>query len=158
GTGDTLGAALTSPGLQGTGVELVAEALDAAALFATDNGDVVRNPRAHLVADDARSFLLDSDARWDVILVDLVLPWAAGPRGLFSRDFDQPPAAPPAPGRPVRQWLPLHQVWVDDLEPIVAPFTSAFPHFQLWVASHRSLMPLAALVGSPEPLAADAGT
>jgi spermidine synthase len=158
GTGDTLGAALASPGLQGNGVELVAEALDAAALFAADNGDVIHNPRARLVADDARSFLLDNDARWDVILVDLVLPWTAGAAGLFSRDFYQLALAHLAPGGLVCQWLPLHQLSVDDLERIVATFTSVFPHVQLWVAYHRSLTPLAALVGSPEPLAADAGT
>ena len=157
GTGDTLGAALASPGLQGTGVELVAEALDAATLFAADNGDVTRNPRAHLVADDARSFLLDSDARWDVILVDLVLPWTAGAGALFSRDFYQLALGHLAPGGIVCQWLPLHQLSVDDLERIVATFTAVFPHVQLWVAYHRSLTPLAALVGSPEPLAADAG-
>ena len=46
---------------------------------------MTRNPRVHLVADDARSFLLASNARWDVILVDLVLPWTAGAGSLFAR-------------------------------------------------------------------------
>src|SRR5262249_57227046 len=45
GTGDTLGAALSSPGLTADGVELVAGALDVAPLFADQNGDVAHNPR-----------------------------------------------------------------------------------------------------------------
>jgi spermidine synthase len=156
GTGDTLGAAVTSPGLGADGVELVAEALDAAAFFAADNGDMTRNPRVHLVADDARSFLLASDARWDVILVDLVLPWTAGAGSLFSRDFYRLALAHLARGGLVCQWLPLHQLAVGDLEGIVATFGSVFPHVQLWVAYHRSLTPLAMLVGSTDPLTADA--
>jgi hypothetical protein len=54
------------------------------------------------------------------------------------------------------QWLPLHQLEVADLEAIVSTFTAVFPHVQLWVAYHRSRTPLAALVGSATPIAADA--
>jgi spermidine synthase len=156
GTGDTLGAAMTSPGLAAEGVELVADALDVAPLFAEQNGDLAHDPHARLVADDARSVLLASAERWDVILVDLLLPWTAGASALFSRDFYQLGLAHVAPGGLLCQWLPLHQLSVGDLEAIVATFTSVFPHVQLWVAYHRSLTPLAALVGSVEPLSADA--
>src|SRR4030095_4345516 len=52
--------------------------------------------------------------------------------------------------------LPPHQPDVADLEAIVATFTAVFPHVQLWVAYHRSLTPLAALVGAAQPLSADA--
>src|SRR5262249_40902918 len=47
---------------------------------------------------------------------------------------------------------------VGDLEAIVATFAGVFPQVQLWVAYHRSLTPLAALIGSTEPLTADAGS
>jgi spermidine synthase len=156
GTGDTLGAALTSPDLNADGVELVSDALDATSRFADQNGDLLHQPRARLVADDARSFLLSSRERWDVILVDLVLPWTQGAGALFSREFYQLGLEHLAPGGVLCQWLPLHQLEVDDLEAIVATFTAVFPHAQLWVAYHRSLTPLAVLVGSASPIAADA--
>jgi spermidine synthase len=156
GTGDTLGAALTSPGLTADGVELVSSALDAAALFSDQNGDVVHQTRARLVADDARSFLLASRERWDVIVVDLLLPWTEGAGALFSRDFYQLGLEHLAAGGLLCQWLPLHQLQVGDLEAIVSTFTAVFPHVQLWVAYHRSLTPLAALIGSASPIAADA--
>jgi spermidine synthase len=157
GTGNTLGAAMTSPGITADGVELVSDALDATALFADQNGDLARNPRARLVADDARSFLLGSRQRWDVILVDLFLPWTSGAGALFSREFYELGLRHLAPGGLFCQWLPLHQLDVGDLEAIVATFTSVFPHVQLWTAYHRSLTPIAALVGSADPLAPDAG-
>ena len=156
GTGDTLGAAMTSPGLSADGVELVSDALDAAALFADQNGDVLHQPRARLVADDARSVLLSSGERWDVIVVDLLLPWTQGAGALFSREFYQLGLEHLAPGGILCQWLPLHQLEVGDLEAIVSTFTAVFPHVQLWVAYHRSRTPLAALIGSATPIAADA--
>jgi spermidine synthase len=156
GTGDTLGAAMTSPDLTADGVELVAGALDAAVLFSDQNGDLLRQPRARLVADDARSFLLSSRERWDVIVVDLLLPWTQGAGALFSREFYQLGLEHLAAGGVLCQWLPLHQLQVGDLEAIAATFTAVFPHVQLWVAYHRSLTPLAALVGSASPIAVDA--
>src|SRR5206468_10651979 len=54
------------------------------------------------------------------------------------------------PGGLYCQWLPLHQLAVPDLEAIVASFTAAIPHVQLWVAYHRSATPLAAMVRHPE--------
>jgi spermidine synthase len=156
GTGNTLGAAMASPGLTAEGVELVSDALDATALFADQHGDLAHDPRVTLVADDARSVLLASHARWDLILVDLVLPWTAGAGALFSREFYELGLQHLAPGGLLCQWLPLHQLRVGDLESIIATFTTVFPHVQLWIAYHRALTPLAALVGSAEPIRADA--
>ena len=92
---------MTSPGLTADGVELVSDALDAAALFADQNGDLAHDPRARLVADDARSVLLASRERWDVILVDLFLPWTAGAGALFSREFYELGLRAPRAGRPL---------------------------------------------------------
>src|SRR5262249_25794361 len=156
GTGDTLRAAMTSPGLTADGVELVSSALDAAAFFSNQNGDVLHEPGVHLVADDARSFLLSSRERWDVIVVDLVLPWTQGAGALFSRDFYRLGLEHLAAGGVLCQWLPLHQLQVGGLEAIVSTFTAVFPHVQLWVAYHRSLTPLAALIGSASPITVDA--
>jgi spermidine synthase len=156
GTGDTIGAELTHPGVTVDGVELVAETLAAAALFAPENHGVLGNPRAHLVADDARSYLLASDASYDVILSDLFLPWTAGTASLYSLDFYRLGLAHLRSGGLYCQWLPLHQLAVTDLEAIVATFTTVFPHVGLWVAYHRSATPLAALVGSATPLATTA--
>ena len=156
GTADTVGAALAHPGLRVDAVELVPEVLAAAAVFVRENRGALADPRARFVVDDARSFLLAAPGTYDVILSDLFLPWTAGTAYLYSADFYRVGLAHLRPGGLYCQWLPLHQLAVPDLEAIVASFTAAFPHVQLWVAYHRSATPLAALVGSAEPLGADA--
>jgi spermidine synthase len=108
------------------------------------------------VVDDARSHLLATSERYDVILSDLFLPWTAGTASLYSLDFYRLGLAHLRPGGLYCQWLPLHQLDVDDLATIVATFTAAFPHVQLWLAYHRAATPLAALVGSAAPIRADA--
>ncbi len=156
GTGDTLGAAVAHPGLTADGVEVLPEALAAAAYFEPENGGVLANPRARVVVDDARTFLLTATERWDVILSDLFLPWTAGTAYLYSRDFYRLGRAHLRPGGLYCQWLPLHQLAASDLEAVVATFVASFPEVQLWLAYHRAATPLAALVGSETPLRVDA--
>ena len=156
GTGDTIGAASRHDGLAIDGVELVPEVLEAAALFAPENHGVLRRPRVRLVADDARSFLLGTAGRWDVIVSDLFLPWTAGAASLYSLEFYRRGLAHLRPGGLYCQWLPLHQLAGGDLAAIVRTFATAFPHVQLWLAYHRSTTPLAALVGTRDASAPDA--
>jgi spermidine synthase len=156
GTGDTAGAAIAHPGLDVQGVELVAAVLDAARLFQAENRGVLDDPRARLIADDARSRLLADEGTYDVILSDLFLPWTAGTTSLYALDFYRLGLERLRPGGIYCQWLPLHQLAVPDLEAIVATFAAAFPHVQLWVAYHRTMTPLAALLGSATPLRGDA--
>jgi spermidine synthase len=152
GTGDTLGAALAHPGLRADGIELVSDVLEAARLFASENGGVLTDPRARLVVDDARSRLLATEDRYDVILSDLFLPWTAGTATLYSVDLYRLGQRRLLPGGLYCQWLPLHQLGTADLEEIVASFVAVFPHVSVWVAYHRTTTPLAALVGSDKAL------
>ena len=156
GTGDTLGAAVAVPGLEADGVELVREVLDAAALFATENGNVLAHPRARFIVDDGRSFLLASRARYDVILSELFLPWTAGTSALYTRELYELGRDHLADGGLYCQWLPLHQLAVPDLEAVVATFGSVFPRIELWLAYHRSETPLLALIGSRDVPRVDA--
>ncbi len=157
GTGDTVGAELAHPDVTVDGVELVAETLDATAFFSAENDDLLSHPRARLVADDARSFLLTTPRAYDVVVSDLFLPWTAGTASLYSLDFYRLARTHLAPGGIYCQWLPLHQLAVDDLGTIVATFCAAFPHVELWVAYHRTATPLAALLGSDAPIRTDVG-
>ncbi|MGH7895203.1 MAG: hypothetical protein ACREQL_11085 [Candidatus Binatia bacterium] len=151
GTGDTMAAELAHPGVEADGVELVPEVLEAARSFEATNDRLLTNPRAQLVADDVRSFLLRTDRRYDVIVLDLFLPWTAGASALYSRELYELLTAHLAPGGLVCQWLPLHQLAVGDLEAVVATFTRAFPDVELWSAYHRTPTPLVALLGRLEP-------
>jgi spermidine synthase len=148
-----MGAELLHPGVEADGVELLPEVLDAARAFAATNGNLHENPRARLVADDVRSFLLRTDRRYDVIVADLFLPWTAGASSLYSEEFYQLLLAHLAPGGLVCAWLPLHQLAPDDLASIVATFVGVFPIVEAWSAYPRTPTPLVALIGRREPAA-----
>ena len=156
GTGDTLGAAMLYPGIEGVGVELLADVLDAARLFSTENHGLFARPGVRLLTGDARTVLRTEDERYDVILADLYHPWTAGAGALFSLDHYRLARARLAPGGLFCHWLPLHQIPVEDLRRVVATFLAAFPHVQLWLGYHRANTPLAALIGSETPIAPDA--
>jgi spermidine synthase len=156
GTADTLGAAVADPGVHADGVELLPEVLAAASLFATENRGAVGHPRVRLIAEDARSHLRASTRRYDVILSDLFLPWTAGTAHLYARELYAAGRAHLKAGGLFAQWLPLHQLAVEDLESIVATFLDVFPRVQLWVAYHRSDTPLAVLIGSETEVKVDA--
>src|SRR5690606_35368118 len=79
GTGITAGGALFHPVTAITAIELVPEAITAADHhFAEANVGVVRDPRTHMVAADARTHLRGAPGRYDVIIGDLVVPWRPG--------------------------------------------------------------------------------
>jgi len=121
-----------------------------------ENRGALADPRARFVVDDARSFLLAAPGTYDVILSDLFLPWTAGTAYLYSADFYRVGLAHLRPGGLYCQWLPLHQLAVPDLEAMrrelhgglpARPALGGVPSFG--DAARR-------LVGSAEPLEADA--
>ncbi len=125
-------------------------------LFADENHGVLGSPRARLVVDDARTFLLATPHTWDVIVSDLFLPWTAGTAALYSVEIFQLGRMRLSPGGLFCQWLPLYQLDAGDLETIVASFAGAFEHVQLWIGYHRTRQPIAALVGTAAPRRAEA--
>ncbi len=114
-------------------VELVADVVGAAALFAEWNYDAVADPRVEITIDDGRHFLLATDERFDVITVDPIHPSVAGSESLYSQDHYRLVAARLAPGGVAAQWLPLYQMGVEDARTIVATFASVFPDAQIWL-------------------------
>jgi spermidine synthase len=148
GTGATVGAALAYPGLEVDGVELIGEVLEASRLFADENAAMETRPELRLHVDDARAFLRATSERWDVIVSELFLPWTAGTAHLYSADFFAVGRDHLRPGGLYAQWLPLHQMGLEDLRAVVATFASVFPRVELWLAYHRTTAPLAVLVGS----------
>ena len=67
--------------------ELVPEVVDAARdHFGSYTNGLFSDPRVQVVIEDGRNLLFASSERYDVIVADLFLPWAAGARGIYSRE------------------------------------------------------------------------
>ena len=55
--------------------------------FAGVNHDVLRNPKVHVVGDDARHFLMTTTEKFDAITSDPLDPWVKGAATLYTKEF-----------------------------------------------------------------------
>jgi spermidine synthase len=133
GTGTTAGAGLAHAGAQVTAVDINPTVFAFAGHFAAANRDVARNPRARLVVDDGRNYLLTTRETFDVITSEPMPPRFAGVSSLYSREYYQLARQRLAPGGLLAQWLPFHLVSVGEAWAILRTVQEVFPDTTLWV-------------------------
>ena len=103
----------------------------AAPLFAHVSYDVLHQPGTALHADDARSFLLTTASRFDVVTADIIQPTHAGAGGLYSREYFQRVRDRLRPGGLVLQWVGQREETAYKL--IARTFVDVFPEATAWV-------------------------
>lgn len=155
GTGINLSALAESPARSVDVVELIPELPEALRFFARENGGVLSNPKVHLTIGDGRNYVLASREKYDLIVADLFFPEQAGAGSLYSLEHFLAARRLLTPGGAMVQWIPLHQVSMDDLKVIVNTFGRAFPHESLWWGTFSAAFPVVGLVGSDEPQSVD---
>ncbi|MCX5737096.1 MAG: MFS transporter, partial [Proteobacteria bacterium] len=147
-TGISAGGALAHPIVSLHLVEIVPGVANAAEHFFGDaNRGVYRDPRTHVVLDDARNFIRATRERFDVIIADLFVPWQAGTGSLYTREHFEAVRAHLEPGGLFCQWLPLYQLSEEELRVITATFLDVFPNAALFRGDFYGGYPIAALVG-----------
>jgi len=134
-SGVSLGAAARHPLTSLEVIEIARAVPDAARLFATVNNNVLDDPRAGIVVDDARAWLLARPRRWDVIASQPSNPWVAGVAGLFTTDMYRLLRDRLRPGGIVAQWVQAYRITPGDLRGVVASFLAVFPDATLWEES-----------------------
>ncbi len=155
-TGISAGGALAHPIASLHLVEIVPGVANAAEHFFGDaNRGVYRDPRTHVVLDDARNFIRSTSERFDVVIADLFVPWQAGTGSLYTREHFESVRAHLEPGGLFCQWLPLYQLSEEELRIIAATFLDVFPNAALFRGDFYGSYPIAALVGfagdAPKP-------
>jgi spermidine synthase len=99
--------AMASWGVDTTVAELSPSVARSFGFFFPDYQNVISNPKAHIIIDDGRRYLLRSNRVFDVITVDPPPPIeAAASSLLYSREFYEVAKAHLAPGGVVQQWFP----------------------------------------------------
>jgi spermidine synthase len=132
-------------------VDLSSAIVDAAKVqFPHLNGRILEDPRVRVHIDDGRNFLLTTDARYDLVVIQLSSIWIGGTAELYNREFYEAARARMAPGGIFQQWVQLHHISTLDVARVVATLKAVFPHVTLWVAGHQGV-----LVASEAPLVAD---
>lgn len=141
GSGVTVGSALGSGQVRRADVvEISPEVVAASALFAAENGDVLKAPDLRLVTGDGRSHLLLTRRQYDVIVSEPSNPWMAGVAALFTREFFAAARMRLKPGGLFCQWAHTYEMGEDDLKSIVATFASVFPEGTMWLVGEGDLL------------------
>ncbi|MBP7865817.1 MAG: fused MFS/spermidine synthase [Acidobacteria bacterium] len=133
GTGTTAGAGLRYPGARVDVVDIDANVLAMAGHFREVNGGVAESPRARLVVDDGRNYLLTTLRRYDVITSEPMPPVFAGVTNLYSREYYELARRRLKPGGLLVQWLPFHLVSASEAWSILGTVQAVFPETTLWV-------------------------
>ncbi|MCX6879433.1 MAG: fused MFS/spermidine synthase [Verrucomicrobia bacterium] len=168
GTGITAGSALDPAFSNVTRIvvcELVPEVVTAAKKYFTDvdgvdyTGGLFTDPRATVLVEDGRHYLMASRESFDMINSDLFLPYRSGAGSLYSKEHFESVKARLAPGGVFFQWLPLYQLTGNEFSIIVQTMLQVFDQVTLWRSTFQPGEEVVALVGHKvaTPLSAGPG-
>jgi spermidine synthase len=100
--------------------------------FASQNHNVLGDPRTQVIYDDAQHYVLTTRDRFDIITSDPIHPWVKGAATLYSREYFELCRRRLRPGGVIAQWVPLYESTLDTVKSEVATFFSVFPEGTVW--------------------------
>ena len=90
------------------------------------------DPRVRALAEDGRDYIRHSQARYDVIGIEVGQLFRPGIISFYTEDFYQRLRQRLEPGGLVTQFVPVRMLSTPQVLDIVATFISVFPQSQLW--------------------------
>ena len=100
--------------------------------FVNENNDVKNDRRTQIYYDDARSYVLTSDEKFDIITSDPINPWVKGAASLYTREYFESVKRHLNPGGVVTQWVPLYESTLDAVRSELKTFFEVFPNGTVW--------------------------
>jgi spermidine synthase len=128
--------------------ELERAVVEASPAFRHVNHDVASNRNVRVVTDDARSVLLTTPRRFDVVVSEPSNPWRAGVANLFTAEFYRSTRRVLKEGGVFAQWTQLYLLDPESLRMILRTFHSVFPEVQVWWLDEQDIV----LLGTERPL------
>jgi spermidine synthase len=138
-------------------VEISRGVVEGARYFSRENFDIMDDPRAHIVIDDAADFLRTTKERFDIISADEKTAGRYASNSFsYSREYYKLLRQRLAPGGLVIQWMPT-ELPSSQYTLVLRTFLDSFPHVMLWYfpAVGRFSLPNTFLVGSVERIDID---
>jgi len=124
-------------------VEIEPGIIEAAPLLERLNRGVLRDPRVHVVLDDARNFLLTTRDSYDLIISEPSNPWIAGVATLFTDEYYQAARRRLRPGGLLVQWIQGYSIFPDDLRMVLATVAGQFESVSVWRGEEPDFLLLA---------------
>jgi len=153
GAGVTAGAVSIDPRVEHETIAEIEPLVPQAAsqYFGEHNFNVVRNPKVHLVLDDARHFLNTTKEKFDGITSDPFDPWVKGAANLYTKEFWELVRAHLNPGGVVTVFVQLYESGVAASKSEIVTFFEVFPHGTIWGNPVRGVGYDTVLLGQLEP-------
>lgn len=152
GTGSTLGTLAAYPFKKIDVAEISPAIVRAATTYFEPIGaGALHDDRVTLFLEDGRNHLLISDAKYDLIGIELTSVWFAGAGSLYSREFYALVKERLAPGGILQQWIQMHHLFPRDLATVIHTLRLELPHVALFYGGGQGI-----LVASADPLRASA--
>jgi spermidine synthase len=110
---------------------------------------VLRDPRLHVVVDDARNFLFTTRERYDLIISEPSNPWIAGVATLFTEEFYRQTREHLAPGGLLVQWVQTYSIFPEDWKMVMGTLAHEFPQVSVWAGTYGDAVLLAQSQAGP---------
>jgi spermidine synthase len=123
--------------------------------FAAQNYGVARNPKTHIVFDDARHYLLTTTEKFDIIASDPLDVFIKGTAALYSREYFEAVKQHLNAGGMFTLYVPLYETDESTIRSELATFFDAFPNGTLWANLRDGLGYDMVFMGQAEPLKID---
>ncbi len=130
-------------------VEIEPGMIQAAPYLEQLNHGVLRDPRVHVILDDARNFLLTTREQYDLIVSEPSNPWIAGVSALFTDEFYREARARLRPGGMLVQWVQGYALFPADFRMVLSTFVPHFPQVTLWRGEDPDFLLLAQTDSKP---------
>jgi spermidine synthase len=107
--------------------------------FGKQNYEVYRNPKTHVVFDDARHYLLTTRDKFDIIASDPLDIFAKGTAAIYSKEYFEAVKQHLNPGGMFTLYVPLYETDQRTIRSELATFFAAFPHSTIWANTVNGL-------------------
>ncbi|OGV46565.1 MAG: hypothetical protein A2X46_06420 [Lentisphaerae bacterium GWF2_57_35] len=121
-------------------VEIEPNVKEATRLWGSLNHHVLDNPKAHVIINDGRNYLLCTEQMYDVITADPFEPVMAGAANLYTVEYFQQAYNRLNSNGIMGQYLPLYELSKDDYLSIVRSFVHVFPQTALFFTGFDTIL------------------
>ena len=123
--------------------------------FAPQNYEVYKNPKTHVVFDDARHYLMTTKDKYDVIASDPLDVFVKGTAALYSKEYFEAVKRHLNPGGIFTLYVPLYESDLATVKSELATFFDAFPYTSVWANNQNGAGYDMVFMGQMEPLKID---
>jgi spermidine synthase len=138
-------------------IEICKEAFNAAKIFSEENYNILSNPKANFIVEDARNFLFTTKKTYDMISADASHPTNNDSWILYTKEFYKICFSRLSSNGIMCQWIPLRGILEKDYKRILHTFNSVFPYMSLWYTGGYKGIGHTIICGSKSPLNIDVG-